>query len=217
MPYIRRITGTDDNDIITVVEPGRHHIYGLAGDDMLTGGADGDTLDGGDGNDVLDGGAGDDRLNGGAGADTLIGGAGADTAQYSGSSSGVKVSLVSGLGSGGDAEGDTLSGIENLIGSDFADKLTGDGAANDLFGGDGNDSLYGGGGDDRLSGDEGADLLDGGAGIDTADYSRSFTAISIDLSTGTAQGRRCSGRQVQEHRERYRILGRRHDCRRRWG
>ncbi len=188
MPYIRRITGTDDNDIITVVEPGRHHIYGLAGDDMLTGGADGDTLDGGDGNDVLDGGAGDDRLNGGAGADTLIGGAGADTAQYSGSSSGVKVSLVSGLGSGGDAEGDTLSGIENLIGSDFADKLTGDGVANDLFGGDGNDSLYGGGGDDRLSGDEGADLLDGGAGIDTADYSRSFTAISIDLTTGTVKG-----------------------------
>ena len=100
----------------------------------------------------------------------------------------MKVSLVSGLGSGGDAEGDTLSGIENLIGSDFADKLTGDGVANDLFGCDGNDSLYGGGGDDRLSGDEGADLLDGGAGIDTADYSRSFTAISIDLTTGTVKG-----------------------------
>ena len=39
------------------------------------------------------------------------------------SSSGVKVSLATGRGSGGDAQGDILSGIENLFGSDFADTL----------------------------------------------------------------------------------------------
>ena len=33
-----------------------------------------------------------------------------------------------GLGAGGDAQGDTLSGIENIIGSAFADVLTGDAA-----------------------------------------------------------------------------------------
>ena len=98
MPRLRRITGTEGNDIITVTEPGRHSLNGLAGDDTLIGGSDDDFLYGGAGNDVLNGNAGNDYLNGGAGADTLIGGAGVDTASYFGDhSSGVKVSLATGL------------------------------------------------------------------------------------------------------------------------
>ena len=76
-----------------------------------------DVLRGLGGNDMLFGGSGNDTLDGGAGADMLIGGAGKDTADYSSSSAGVNVNLVTGLGCGGDAQGDMLSGIENIVGS----------------------------------------------------------------------------------------------------
>jgi len=38
---------------------------------------------------------------------------------------GFLVNLATGTGSGGDAQGDTLSGIGKVIGSNFADILTG--------------------------------------------------------------------------------------------
>ena len=68
---------------------------------------------------VLIGNSGANVLIGGAGADTLDGGGGVDTASYATSASGVVVSLATGFGSGGDAEGDRLSNIENLTGSNF--------------------------------------------------------------------------------------------------
>ena len=113
----------------------------LSGIENLTGSAQADTLTG-DGNaNTLDGGGGDDTLNGGAGGDTLIGGSGSDTASYAASGAGVTVNLGAGTASGGDAAGDTLSGIENLIGSAQADTLTGDGGDNVLEGGAGGDTL----------------------------------------------------------------------------
>jgi len=66
---------------------------------------------------VLHGNGGNDTLDGGAGGDTLIGGTGNDTASYALSGAGVTVNLGAGTGGGGDAAGDTLSEIENLIGS----------------------------------------------------------------------------------------------------
>lgn len=128
--------------------------------------------------DVLSGDGFDNVLIGGAGADRLTGGAGIDTADYS--TSGAAVSAVlGGTGSGGDAQGDVLAGIENLVGSGFGDVLAGDGAAN---------ALSGGAGDDRLAGKGGADRLDGGAGIDLADFSTGASAVTADLATGTASG-----------------------------
>ena len=126
-----------------------------------------DVLRGLGGNDMLFGGSGNDTLDGGAGADVLIGGDGTDTADYSLSAAGVTVSLLTGLGAGGDAQGDTLGGIENITGSAQADTLTGDGAANTLDGGSGNDTLIGG---------AGADTLIGGPGTDTASYASSGRA-----------------------------------------
>jgi Ca2+-binding RTX toxin-like protein len=131
-----------------------------------------DILDGTAGPDLMSGLGGDDVLKGGPGADTLDGGSGFDTADYSGSLAAVAINLGKtshgfASGVGGDADGDRLQGIENLVGSAFDDKLTGDNAANVLTGNDGADHLRGAGGNDVLWGGAGADKLDGGTGADT--------------------------------------------------
>lgn len=117
----------------------------------------------------LAGNAGNNRLEGLGGADTIDGGAGDDTAVYARSGS-VTVSLATGLGSGGHAEGDVLTAIENLVGGAYADLLSGDGGANRLTGGLGKDVLAGGGGADWFvyaSPAEGGDrLTDFAAGED---------------------------------------------------
>lgn len=152
--------------------------------------------DGGD--DLLDGGAGDDNIEGGAGNDVIIGGEGADTidggtgerdiASFEESASGVTVNLETGVGIGGDAEGDTYVNIEYVHGSTHDDVLIGDDGINRLVGHDGNDELYGGNGNDTLVGGRGADILNGGAGTDTADYDWSTTGVNVNLSTGIGQG-----------------------------
>src|SRR5215468_3225408 len=157
-------------------------------DDTLNGNGGDDVLFGAGGNDTLNGGDGNDTLQGGAGADQLVGSAGIDTASYTDSRSAVTVSLATGTGSGGDAEGDTLAQIENLAGSVFDDSLTGDNGANVLTGNAGNDSLSGLGGDDILIGGAGADHLDGGAGTNTASYASSPGAVVVDLAAGTGSG-----------------------------
>ena len=98
----------------------------------MSGGDGNDSFIGGDQADSISGGAGDDLLEGGAGADTLDGDAGSDTASYANSSAGVTINLGDETASGGDAEGDELRNIENLVGSDFDDVLTGDDGANVL-------------------------------------------------------------------------------------
>jgi hypothetical protein len=53
------------------------------------------------------------------------------------SPAGVTVSLAASMAYGGDATGDRLIEIEGLVGSAFADSLTGDRLTNDLQGGGG--------------------------------------------------------------------------------
>ncbi|MGR3423466.1 MAG: Ig-like domain-containing protein [Sagittula sp.] len=151
-------------------------LSGDAGQDMLAGGAGDDTLEGGDGNDTLfgrdgddnlSGGIGDDLFYGGDGADTIVGGDGEDMVTYVLSSAGVNVNLGTGNGTGGSAEGDSLSQIEVLQGSNHRDTLTGSAGNEMLIGLLGDDSVAGAGGDDVLLGSEGADTLDGGTGTDT--------------------------------------------------
>jgi Ca2+-binding RTX toxin-like protein len=163
---------------------GFENIVGSAFADILTGNASSNRLDGGNG---------DDMLIGGAGADTLIGGAGVDTVSYATSRVGVTANLTSGLVQGGDAEGDALFGIENLIGSGAADSLTGDQNANELSGGAGNDVLSSEDGDDLLIGGAGADMLFGGAGTDTVSYASSRSGVSIDLGKGLGFGGDAAG------------------------
>ncbi len=114
----------------------------------LTGSIYADYFIGSNGANALDGGAGDDVLLGGLGADVLTGGAGNDTASYEDNQGAVMVDLTLNQGHGNAAEGDTFSGIENLIGTVFYDTLVGDANANRLDGARGNDTLTGLGGTD---------------------------------------------------------------------
>jgi Ca2+-binding RTX toxin-like protein len=155
------LTGTGDSDTINSLG-GNDIVFAGDGDDTVNGGAGNDILQGDAGDDTLDGGAGSDNLIGGAGSDGLTGGTGTDTASYVGSTLAVNVNLLEGTASGGDAEGDSLSQIENLTGSGNDDELTGDNQNNVLTGGAGADKLTGGRDDDTLNGGAGADTLTGG-------------------------------------------------------
>lgn len=194
------VVGTAGNDVLTVASKfssgtaiERFSIDGAAGDDTISasgwsgpitllGGSGDDTLVGTGSSDAIDGGPGDDTLAGRGGADAIEGGTGADdAADYSASPSAVAVSVNAGATAnvGGDATGDRLSGVEDLIGSAFGDILTGDPGPN---------GLLGNAGDDLLAGRGGADLLAGGAGIDTASYAGSPSAVQVSLALGGAGG-----------------------------
>ena len=181
------LSGQDGHDVL-LTGAGANRISGGEGNDTLDGGAENDTLWGDDGSDLL---------IGGAGADSLVGGAGRDTADYRGSGAGVEIDLRMVEASGGDAEGDMLTGIENLRGSTHADVMVGSTAANVLRGAAGADRIDGGAGNDTLRGDQGADTLIGGAGTDTVTYAGSFTAISLTLVTGAGLGGLAQGDLVQ--------------------
>ncbi|OWJ68737.1 calcium-binding protein [Inquilinus limosus] len=184
------VTGTEDANTLYGHDSVGDEINGLGGDD---------TLNGLNGDDALYGGDGADVLRGGAGADTLDGGAGTDTASYFTGAAGISVNLVTGIGSGGEAQGDVLAGIENLSGSQGNDSLVGHSGANTLQGWNGNDVLTGSGGQDTLTGGTGADRFvygsaaqsPVGAGSDLiTDFSHAqgdrIDLAAIDASTGAA-------------------------------
>ena len=162
------LEGGEDNDILK----------GGRDDDTLRGDEGNDILEGGRGNDILEGGDDNDILEGGDGADTLAGGTGDDTALYDAAGEGVRVDLSNtgtqvdfdgAAANNNEAVGDTLSDIEDVVGSDHDDWLTGDSKDNNLQGGEGDDRLEGGVGADTLDGGTGADTLEGGVGADTLD------------------------------------------------
>ncbi len=205
-------TQTPPDDNIDIPEaPIALTLNGTDGDENITGGA---------GNDTINAGAGDDTIIGGAGADTIDGGEGFDVASYFTSNADVIVDLLTGTGSGGDAEGDTLINIEDLNGSNFDDRLSGDDSENFIFGEEGNDTIegrdgddlldgnggndiiFGGLGDDRifggfnddiLTGGSGADQINGNDGFDLASYFDSNAAVTIDLEQGIASGGHATG------------------------
>ena len=119
-----------------------------------------------------------------------------DTVTYENSDAGVRVSLTTGRGEGGHAEGDRISNVEHLVGSGHDDRLFGDGNANRLSGGAGDDKIVAGLGDDRVEGGAGADTMDGDAvsatesgyaatqvNADTLSYASSTGGVRIDLSS----------------------------------
>ncbi|MEP4198375.1 MAG: calcium-binding protein [Aliishimia sp.] len=180
-----------------------------AGDDTLTGSDNADVLSALSGNDILLGLDGDDTLSGGAGDDILNGGAGNDTVTYADAGGRVAVFLARSAGDLGSGQGvDTFFSIENVIGSNFDDRLVGDNADNvlsggagadvliglagndTLNGGDGADDLTGSGGNDELNGGFGADILNGLGGADVLNGGGGdddiFAGLGVDVVNGNA-------------------------------
>ncbi|VAV90683.1 Alkaline phosphatase, partial [hydrothermal vent metagenome] len=152
--------------------------------DTLQGNNSANVLTGLSGDDTINGHGGNDTIIGGAGADTINGGSGTDTVSYRKSNRGVQVSLKDGTARGGDAQGDQISAIENIEGSDQSDVLQGGTASG---------QLQGLGGSDIFLGSPGATQFLGGEGIDTVDYSSSTAGVNVRLDIGTGAAGYASG------------------------
>jgi Ca2+-binding RTX toxin-like protein len=178
------VVGDNGSDTV-LAGPGSDTVIGKRGNDRLLGGPGArDFLDSGLGDDTLDGGPGDlDQVIGGVGNDRLAGGPGDgdllrpdfgrdyvdggaglhDTASFAVSGEGnvvfgeggVTVDLTAGTASG-DGE-DAFAGIEDVVGTPFADTVRGDAGPNLLFGGGGIDDLVGIGAGDAAFGGAGKD------------------------------------------------------------
>ena len=148
-----------------------------------------DTLFGGLGDDIIDGGLGTDNMDGGAGNDTI-----SFQQSFGSSSESVLVNLETNTailrnGAGGNIGNETISGFENVIGSQGNDDLTGSAGDNQLEGRDGNDSIFGGAGsatdNDTLLGGAGNDTLNGGAGNATLDGGADADQLIVGEDQGT--------------------------------
>ena len=151
----------------------------------------------------------DDTLEGNAGNNNLVGGLGIDTVSYANAAFGRQwpgshgqSRLTTSAQKTVTAGSDTLSGFENLTGSQFNDILTGTSAANVLTGLSGNDALNGGAGGDWMLGGTGNDtyMVDNvgdvvteldGEGTDTIQSSLSLSLAGLTFVenltlTGTA-------------------------------
>ncbi|MCK5293460.1 MAG: hypothetical protein KAJ49_02325, partial [Arcobacteraceae bacterium] len=186
----------------------RNILFGRDGDDTIDAKGGDDELYGGAGNDTISGGAGNDTIVGGAGADTLDGGDGdRDFIRYDNSDAGVNVNLTTNEVSGGDAQDDTISNFERVVGSNHDDTLTGTDERNFLYGQDGDDTINAGGGDDEVYGGAGDNTIDAGAGNDqvhsgsgtntldggdgdrdTINYSGSDAGVNVNLTTNETSG-----------------------------
>ncbi len=179
--------GNSVNSATISAGDGNNFIFGLAGNDNITGGVDSDFIRGGSGNDTIydnggsntifaddgndlvwgggnadyiEGGNGDDKLAGGWGTDIINGGDGNDTI-YGGNLQGKIVGIDNGnILSGG-------NGDDIIYGEFQDDKLYGDAGNDMLYGSYGNDFMDGGSGNDYLGDGFGNNTFIGGAGNDT--------------------------------------------------
>jgi len=166
---IEGVAGTDFNDTLT----------GSSGNDFFTGLGGNDSIHGADGNDTLRGSGGNDTIDGGDGIDSL---------EFANATAGINFTLnqgtnpadpVNGLWSTGALPGgigtDLYKNMEGVIGTEFADTLTGSGLA---------DVLQGGGGTDTITGSAGIDTF---KFVVTSDSSAalSFSDVITDFVHGT--------------------------------
>lgn len=161
-PTATTINGTSGKDDI-IATSADNVIYGKEESDEIFGMEGDDTIYGELGEDVLSGGLGNDYLNGGTSDGDV------DRLLYYNAPSGVNVNLADGTTTGGDGN-DTFVEIEGVIGSKFADTLTGDG----------NDNIF------WIT--EGDDTIDGAAGTDMISYEIASGSVTVNLGDGTATG-----------------------------
>jgi Ca2+-binding RTX toxin-like protein len=163
--------GYGTSDTLTNIE----NVYGSRDfNDLIKGNAGDNRLEGNGGNDTLMGGAGEDFIIGGTGNDSIDGGTNVspyfyDWASYEAATGAVQLNLRSGQSSGADGI-DTLTGIEAVSGSSFADTLIGDANTNIFLGNRGNDTI------------------DGGDGFDVVDYSLASGSVTVSLLSNSSTG-----------------------------
>jgi Ca2+-binding RTX toxin-like protein len=149
-------------------------IFGTDGKDTLVGTAASENIQGRGDDDLLVGSSGNDILNGGEGSDTVSyerSGGPVTVRLGSNGSAGSATKPSGGLPLGGPAnQTDTLSNIENVVGSRYAD------------------SIFGNEQDNVLAGLGGADTINGGYGTDTVDYQTSQNGVTVDLRGVTQRG-----------------------------
>lgn len=170
-------------------------MIGSSGNDTLTGDAGNNTFEGLGGHDRFEAGDGADLMIHSSGVDTFLGGGGADTLDMSRLGSAVFVNLALAFGTARTNDTATAIGgvfrnlvhapdvdVENIIGTDFNDRVLGNSSRNVLDGGLGADTLEGEDGDDVLvySGG-GFDRWIGGAGADTGSFATFGFAINVSL------------------------------------
>lgn len=194
----------DDDPVLRITidraAGGNDVLDGGLGDDIIDGGLGADTLIGGEGNDTLitDG---LDVLDGGEGVDTanFSGFAENAVANTPGAFNGVIVDLdVNSAGAAGTPGQDgavlnsppgavavggvvpaanqiqSITDVENLVGTAFNDGLFGNNEVNVISAGGGNDLVHGFGG---------GDFLAGGDGLDTILFSAAPTGVTVDLNS----------------------------------
>ncbi|WP_050761064.1 M10 family metallopeptidase C-terminal domain-containing protein [Thalassobium sp. R2A62] len=111
-------------------------------------------------------GSGDDVVYANDVGNDNYGGAGTDIVSYIASDAAVTVNLGAGNANSGYAQGDTLTGIQGVQGSEYGDILIGASVVNLMDGGDGDDSISVGGGDDIVEAGDGNDSVIASAGND---------------------------------------------------
>ena len=166
-------------------------LIGTNGDDVIVGLEGNDQIEGGAGHDILCGSQGDDTLIGGTGNDTLRGGYGSDWASYGKAPGAVIVDLVAKTVTGHGT--DSISSVENILGSPYSDKIYANNVDNILRGSGGQDFIRGRGGNDTIHGGPAYDLIYGGEGNDLL-----FTDCGGRFR-GPRPVRLCLGRKRQRH------------------
>ena len=159
-----------DGDVFS----GFENLVGSNFGDWLAGSDAANNIQGGDSNDVIAAGIGDDFILGGNGNDTIYSEAGVDIIDGGDGFDILNCSLLSGpltidLGSSLIA-GDTVTSIEGVVGTAFADTIIGTSGADAISGNAGNDVIVLGGGADYLNFDN-SDIVAG-----QFDYVADFSA-----------------------------------------
>lgn len=161
-------------------------IQGSTAADDLTGGEGPDHIQAFNGTDILRGAGGDDVLDPGEDADVVEGGPGTDTVDYLTRfyPSGVVVDLGRTTPQDTGVAGvDTLTGIENVLGTSFIDVLSGDGGPNRIEGFGGPDVIDGRGGADTVVAGAGADVIAARDGVaDSIDCGPDTDTVTADVS-----------------------------------
>ncbi len=196
------LRGGENNDALDGGD-GNDQLFGdvLPGEDANAIYSGNDTLLGGDGNDFLSGGLGRNLIDGGPGVDTVsydIDVASIDpqsafqvlssTIDLAAGTARMLARVTDPFGAQSDITvfDDALTGVENVVGSAFADRIIGNDGPNRIDAGGGADTVTGGLGNDTLIGGGAADLLDGGTGVDEASYAADTQPVAANLFGGFA-------------------------------